>query len=48
MYLERASVPIEPRGPQAMSSSGNIAILRQLLVDEYDELRKQLARRLGS
>ncbi len=41
-------VPIKPRGPQRMSSSANVAILRQHLVDEYDELRRELTRRLGS
>jgi DNA-directed RNA polymerase specialized sigma24 family protein len=31
-----------------MNSSADIARLRQLLVDEYDGLRRQLVRRLGS
>jgi len=31
-----------------MSNSAEVAVLRQLLVGEYDELRKKLARRLGS
>lgn len=31
-----------------MSNAANVAVLRQMLVGEYDDLRRQLTRRLGS